>query len=1125
MAAKRSIITPHGTLPSRAFGAQKHRDGPRRRRLPLAAATARGEHSEAGVGRSRKGYRALHDAVPFHLDRPLLHPASRGGWPHGEASGAQTVPVVAFPAEAAHTHPGVSNLRVSARGTGKSEVPSRAVSAPVPRRVAASEVGSSHGGSAAHAHDGIEGIERIVASSHDEDTRDARGVGGFGVGTSFNASAAMAAATRGHAPGDAFVHVRTRTAPRLSVQHPTGAVRDDAADGEGALLANEVEMDRVLSALVVAYPEATAVSLDGCSLLTTAGLRTLTLELGRQLEVISLSNSTVSDVAVKAFAIGLHRLHTVVMNDCLHITDKAVKTLAKACAMTLRSLSLSGCPGVTSDGIAWLGGGIGPAAPACANLCTLNVANCAAVTGRALHGLAVGCHKLQFVNLNGCRQVTADGIVALAQSNPDLRVLDCGGDGLINDSCLVALGETCHQLCVLDVTSAAHITDVGVTALAHGCPQLRKLLVGGCYELTAAAVLVVASCSQKLELLDMTGCERVPQSALVAAGRGLRYCLTAQSFFGLTPHPAAATLHAEERDATRAASAAATLQAAVRCWLAMRRYRRWLLLLVRGNGPSSRPALVALQRSLRNRHRRRHEQLERERHTTVAGDSAAVARDSHGVAGDHPTEQQLAWQRSTAATRIQAAFRGWMCRYRTHVYVRRIVSTQLLRVHWRILDAAALQVQRVARGAVGRRIVRTVFQERIDAARRDHDATRLIQRAVRYAARRRKARRVRLNWIRRRREWKLRRWLSSMWLPRRMRVVAACVAVQRHVRRVWAWRRGLVERARMLRWWLERASAIRIQKMVRGHRVRHMFVALVRLFHGSATDIQRVFRGSRVIKARRVLRAAAAKYRHSAAVKEASASRAGVRAHIRRKQQRNDRDSASSSEDSDDNAPWKRRVAATEDVARAERRRRRLSSEWIAAMERYSAQGERWRAQHREALRPHEANQATQRLRPRTREGSTVASRRLRLRDGLSAIDDDVVARAVVLSSWEVQQRGRTPSLLSSEASASPTDSQKVKLAAGRRMSSARRAWLEAANADAAASKVLLKFNTQLVGYRVRVYWDQENTWYPVSDAAVGFTAIDSSGLTCVLLAIRAAGTHYQIQGQRPGAQALAGRA
>ena len=131
--------------------------------------------------------------------------------------------------------------------------------------------------------------------------------------------------------------------------------------------------------------------------------------------------------------------------------------------------------------------------------------------------LHVACSRgaLRRVSLSGCRGLTTNGLANFLSATSSLLHLDLSGCPRVNDVVALALAtslsSSSHEanLLHLDLSGCSvTISDRAITALAQACPRLSFVSLGGLNRLTDSAIVSLVAL-RALEVLCLRGCERV----------------------------------------------------------------------------------------------------------------------------------------------------------------------------------------------------------------------------------------------------------------------------------------------------------------------------------------------------------------------------------------------------------------------------------------------------------------------------------------------------------------------------------------------------------------------------------------------------------------------------------------
>jgi len=138
---------------------------------------------------------------------------------------------------------------------------------------------------------------------------------------------------------------------------------------------------------------------------------------------------------------------------------------------TLRHLDMSKCVGVTDEHLS-------PILLSCKNLENLNLADCPDLTDASLDLISTHLrNSLKSLNLSGCLGITPQGVELLLPLFPRMSELQIAHLNLTDDT--FAHLPPFPDLLHLDISHNAKITDAGILALARGCPRLQTLVCDG----------------------------------------------------------------------------------------------------------------------------------------------------------------------------------------------------------------------------------------------------------------------------------------------------------------------------------------------------------------------------------------------------------------------------------------------------------------------------------------------------------------------------------------------------------------------------------------------------------------------------------------------------------------------
>eukprot|EP00455_Lapot_gusevi_P013365 TRINITY_DN16497_c0_g2_i2.p1 TRINITY_DN16497_c0_g2~~TRINITY_DN16497_c0_g2_i2.p1 ORF type:complete len:339 (-),score=6.47 TRINITY_DN16497_c0_g2_i2:9-1025(-) len=168
--------------------------------------------------------------------------------------------------------------------------------------------------------------------------------------------------------------------------------------------------DHGIEQLVCQQPELLALDVSDCVLMSDSMLRALNRHCTRLHSLGAGRCSHLTGEGLLEFVRAHPRLQLLHLDNILTVRDWMLAELANCCASTIQSLHVSGCYGITDDGIQFI-------AEHCPELVDLDVSDCDALTDSALNFLR-RCTKLTELNLKGCLQLTQVGLLPLCQRLP-----------------------------------------------------------------------------------------------------------------------------------------------------------------------------------------------------------------------------------------------------------------------------------------------------------------------------------------------------------------------------------------------------------------------------------------------------------------------------------------------------------------------------------------------------------------------------------------------------------------------------------------------------------------------------------------------------------------------------------
>ncbi|RWR72425.1 EIN3-binding F-box protein 1-like protein [Cinnamomum micranthum f. kanehirae] len=292
--------------------------------------------------------------------------------------------------------------------------------------------------------------------------------------------------------------------------------------------------------------ELKSLAITACAGVTDRGLEALGKGCFNLRQLFLRRCSFVSDSGLKAFAQAAASLESLQLEECNRITQLGVLGALSNCGEKLRALSLVKCIGIKDTTL-----GSAPLSP-CRSLRSLTISNCPGFgsTGLALVGklcpqlqqldlsglcsatdagflaLLEGCESgLVKVNLSGCINLTDATVLPLVRSHGStLQVLNLEGCWRVTDESLVTIADSCSLLIELDV-SRCMVTDAGVVALASAKQlDLQVLSLSGCSQVSNKSMPELRKLGRFLVGLNLQNCNLISNSAIELLGEHLWRC-------------------------------------------------------------------------------------------------------------------------------------------------------------------------------------------------------------------------------------------------------------------------------------------------------------------------------------------------------------------------------------------------------------------------------------------------------------------------------------------------------------------------------------------------------------------------------------------------------------------------
>ncbi|RZC91170.1 hypothetical protein C5167_027233 [Papaver somniferum] len=203
------------------------------------------------------------------------------------------------------------------------------------------------------------------------------------------------------------------------------------------------------------------------------------------------------------------KLKALSLVKCMGIKDIVSEAHRLTPSKSLRSLSISDCPGFGSVSLAvvgWL----------CPQLKNIDLSGLCGVTDAGFLSVVENCEAgLVKVNLNGCINITDASVTSLARLHGEtLHRLNLSGCSMVTDVSLGSMAVNCGMLKELDASKCA-ITDFAVASLSCAKDlELQILSLAGCSQISDKSLPYLADMGETLIGLNLQQCKALSSSMI-----------------------------------------------------------------------------------------------------------------------------------------------------------------------------------------------------------------------------------------------------------------------------------------------------------------------------------------------------------------------------------------------------------------------------------------------------------------------------------------------------------------------------------------------------------------------------------------------------------------------------------
>ncbi|KAL7133253.1 hypothetical protein ABFS83_12G128400 [Erythranthe nasuta] len=165
----------------------------------------------------------------------------------------------------------------------------------------------------------------------------------------------------------------------------------------------------------------------------------------------------------------LPALTTLSLKGAYRLSDAGLNTLVSA-APSLKSIDISQCPMLTSDGICLLANSLQLV------LRELYIDNCHGIDAMSILPALLKLENLEVLSLAGIQTVCDDFVSKFVSIHgcrmKELVLADCIE---LTDSSIKVIGDTCSKLRAIDLSNLCKLTDISIGHLANGCRAIQML--------------------------------------------------------------------------------------------------------------------------------------------------------------------------------------------------------------------------------------------------------------------------------------------------------------------------------------------------------------------------------------------------------------------------------------------------------------------------------------------------------------------------------------------------------------------------------------------------------------------------------------------------------------------------
>lgn len=209
----------------------------------------------------------------------------------------------------------------------------------------------------------------------------------------------------------------------------------------------------------------------------------------------------------------LPALTAVSLRAAYRLSDVGLSALVSA-APSLRSINLSQCSLLSSDGIASLAASLGSV------LRELYLDDCQGLEAMHILSALLEFEQLEVLSLTGIETVSDDFVSRYVSERghriKELVLADCMK---LTDSSVRVIAEYCSELCALDLSNLCKLTDTAVGYLANGCRAIQALKLCRNAFSDEAVAAYLETCGDTLRELSLSNVKQVAQNTAISLAR------------------------------------------------------------------------------------------------------------------------------------------------------------------------------------------------------------------------------------------------------------------------------------------------------------------------------------------------------------------------------------------------------------------------------------------------------------------------------------------------------------------------------------------------------------------------------------------------------------------------------